>query len=149
MINAMDAEQIITRNYRLPIIEPKDSQKSIEDLKSERTEMDPSDKEGPSIFDLGQVDLRALEIILVRSDEYYLIDFSLPSEENVNAFCLAHVDLKVDYLKKTRLALALAASGLTVAMIASLLLLPKPYNLASLALCGPLFVSTYGLLTQK
>lgn len=81
--------------------------------------------------------------------DFYFLDYSVPAEINNDAIASRFGDLKVDYIRKTRLALALSMAGLSATMIAGLLMLPHPYNLASLALCGPLFVSTYGLITQN
>lgn len=146
----MDVEQNVRSNYRLPSVDPKDSQKSLGDrMESEKIDADSSNTVGSSILDLGQVDLRSLEIIIIRDVEFYLLDYSAPSEINMNVLSMRYGDLKVDHLKKTRLALALSASILSMSMIAALIALPYPYKVGALALCGPLFVSMYGLVTQK
>ena len=148
---AVYTEQISTRNYKLPSIDPKDTQKVLEETIEKEDTVGTHDikSEIQSILDLGQVDLRALEIMIVRDAEIYLLDYSLPTDINTNASSIRYGDLKVDYLKKTRLALAISAAILSVSMVTALIALPYPYKIGALALCGPLFVSTYGLVTQK
>lgn len=150
----MDTQQIITSNYRVPFDLQNDIKtRSKESSKDQLIEnLEESSLMGANIFpvmDWDIEDLRSLQFFI--TDEYptYLFDYSLPSEINIEGFTLRFGDLKVDHIKKTRLALALATASLSTAMIVGLLTLPPPYNLASLALCGPLFVSTYGLVTQK
>lgn len=109
----------------------------------------PELEETISTTELDFEDRKLLQYFVYDIYDVYFLDYSIPSEINIEGVALRFGDLKIDYLKRTRLALALATTGLSVAMIVGLLTLPKPYNLAVLALCGPLFVSTYGFITQK
>jgi hypothetical protein len=153
---SIDTSQFVVNNSKIPIelVDPKKDLKTTKELFEQSTDVNAEDIESSSKgefqpFEFSSVDLRSLELFVADLYDLYVVDYSLPPEINIDGLSLRFGDLKIDYLKKTRLVLALTASGLTIAMIASLLMLPKPYNLASLALCGPLFVSTYGLITQK
>lgn len=158
----MDTQQNLTTNFRPLIDFTKDMSPFKETLelkdfqwdettKSEETSATDVDQfsNEMSIWDADPESLRSLQIFVFDQYPLYLIDYSFPAEMNEDGFSMRFGDLKVDYLKKTRLALVFSASGLSITMVVALLTLPHPYNLASLALCGPLFVSTYGLLTQK
>lgn len=109
----------------------------------------PKLEETISATELDFEERKLLQYLVYDFYDVYFLDYSSPAEINESTITSRFGDLKVDHIKKTRLALALAASGLSVAMIAGLLTLPSEYKLAALALCGPLFVSTYGLITQK
>lgn len=99
----------------------------------------------PILDDTGEI-----EFTFQESEPIFLFDFSLPAEINTEQYSTRFGEIKVDQLRKTRLPLKLSVVGLSVSIIAALFTLPYPYNWASaIALGGPLFVSSYGLLTQK
>jgi len=91
-----------------------------------------------------------IEFEFQESEPIFLFDYSLPAEINTESHSTRFGEIKLEKLRKTRLPLKLSIAGLSVSIIAALLTLPYPYNWASaIALGGPLFVSSYGLLTQK
>lgn len=151
----MDTQQNLTTNFRQPFDLRKDMSYSREEIFEPQSD---EQKETPELSstneafytrDLDLDSLRSLQLLVVNEYPLYLIDYSFPSEINTDGFALRFGDLKVDYLKKTRLALAISTTILSISLVTAVLALPYPYKIGALALCGPLFVSTYGLVTQK
>jgi len=160
--------QLITSNFKVQpekTVNPQhDSLKNVQrnileethpDLKKERDKIDfdfnSLEAFGEMIFSSTELDPENIfEFSVEDVYPFYLFDFSVPSEINTDAYALMFGDFQIELIRKTRAPLALATSGLSAAIVAALLGLPSPYNIASaIALGGPLFVSTYGLLTQK
>ena len=98
------------------------------------------------------VNAKNIQFMVQELEPTYVIELYAPLELNIDADSLRfNGDIKIELLpKKTRLALAIAAASLSASLLAALIALPPPYNVASaIALGGPLFVSSVGLLTQK
>ncbi len=91
-------------------------------------------------------DMEKLLQYVITSLMYYVERTPIPMNQQQNI----SLDVRIDFLKKTRLPLTLTAATFSTLIVASIFGLPFPYGLiASIAFCGPLFVSLYGLKTQQ